>query len=99
VQFYRLSWARARETVLAKGEIVSYRMLVGADTGSRSDVALQTTFADSAAFARVEEIFRRHGGARAVLTAKCNQSCCRGWMGLWPHNLLEEVHEPQSTPA
>lgn len=58
VRYYRLNWERARATVLASNQIVGYRMLTGSDTGSRWDVALETEYADSAAYARAEAIFQ-----------------------------------------
>ncbi len=58
IRFYQLNWSRARATILAKREIVSYRMLVSADTSSQWDVALETTYQDSASYARREALFK-----------------------------------------
>jgi hypothetical protein len=57
IRYYRANWARARATVLANGGIAHYRMLISADTGSRWDVSLETTYADSAAYSRAEAVF------------------------------------------
>jgi hypothetical protein len=57
MRYYRANWSRARETVLARGGIAHYRMLISAGTGSRWGVALETTYADSAAFPRAEPVF------------------------------------------
>ncbi len=66
IRYYQLNWTRARVTVLARGEIVDFRMLVRADTGTRWDVALETTYADSSAYARAEAIFQPVLAAQGV---------------------------------
>jgi hypothetical protein len=58
VRYFELNWAVARDTVKAqRGGVVSYRILVTADTSSAWDVMLETVYADSSAYARREEIF------------------------------------------
>ena len=59
IRFFELNWAAARATLVAQGaDIVGYRMLVSADTASAWDVVLETTYADSASYARREQIFQ-----------------------------------------
>lgn len=57
VRFYQLNWAELRTVLQARGDIVSFRMLVSADTGSAWDVLLETVYPDSQSFARREEMF------------------------------------------
>jgi len=59
IRFFELNWSVARATVLAqRAGVVSYRMLVGADTASTWDVMLETVYTDSATYARRETIFQ-----------------------------------------
>lgn len=58
VRFYQLNWARSRRTLQAQGAIVSYHLLVRADTTGHYDIELHTEYPDSASYARREEIFR-----------------------------------------
>jgi hypothetical protein len=58
VRFYQLNWARSRRTLQGRGEIVSYHLLVRADTTAGWDIELHTEYPDSAAYDRREEIFR-----------------------------------------
>jgi hypothetical protein len=58
VRFYQLNWARSRRTLQQRGAIVSYHLLVRADTTGGYDIELQTEYPDAAAWERREEIFR-----------------------------------------
>lgn len=58
VRFYQLNWARSRRTLQARGAIISYHLLVRADSTGDYDIELHTEYPDQAAWERREEIFR-----------------------------------------
>lgn len=57
IRFYQLNWEQRRVEALARGMITGYRLLVSADTGTRWDVMLETTYADIASYAARERNF------------------------------------------